>query len=270
MVVEINFKLIKPSKELRLACFGYENISSFRKTSDKYNFGGLYKLFSCISDDFVTVMDTNISYKTLIDKIIQNKKLNSKEKKVIIALERLIKIKPNNQIEEINNKEFKKYISNLKVVDNELDSIFTSTKVSLKVFAVSSKKEFGGSATDFTIYLSADNLRITKKRAKENKNFWVITHELIHAINSRNKIFKKINKRYPSSFEFNELFTQTVSSIITHKLKISKDRWRGYRYPAHAQNCAFEDKIRNLYDSWVSLPVKAKPKFIEYLDKNLK
>ncbi len=276
MVVEINLKLIKPSKELRLACFGYDNIGKTRKYAPPMGLDGYLKLFSCISKDWELVLGPDAHYRDLIDKIIL-KKLNSKDKQLLKSLEKVVTVKNYPKVEKLLEKELIKYKEkNLPKIIHEFEKIFTPTKVKLVIFSTSSRTDYGGSATDNCYYLSADDLDRVKKCAKENDNYHLITHELIHAINFSNPIYKKISGRINSYkkpnrfYDFSEIFTETITNIVCYNAGLEKTKWRSYRYPQNRKACLFEDELRKHYDSWESLKTKNKPKFIEYLDKQLK
>lgn len=276
MVVEINLKLIKPSKELRLACFGYDNICKTRKYAPNAGLDGYLKLFSCISKEWELVLGPDAHYRELIDRIIL-KKLNSKDKQLLKALEKVIKIKNNPEIDKILNKELIKYKEKtLPNVIPEFNKIYTPTKVNLVIFSVSSRTDYGGSATDQSYYLSADNINKVNKCSKNNDNDYLITHELIHAINSNNSLYKNIEKRINSNrrsnkySDFSEVFTETITNVVCYNTGLEKIKWRSYRYPQNRKACLFEDELRKYYESWNNLKTKNKPKFIEYLDKKLK
>jgi len=276
MVVEINFKLIKPSKELRLACFGYDNIGKTRKYASRAGLDGYLKLFSCINKDWELILSPDAHYRELVNKVILNK-LNSKDLQIIKALERIVTIKPLPKVEIVLNEELKKYKEKtLSKLLPEFEKIFTSTKVNFVVFSVSSRTDYGGSAVDDGFYLSSDDLAKVKRSSKNESNYYLITHELIHVINANNSIFKKIAKRIGSNkisnkfFDFNEIFTETITNVVCYKAGLDKNKWSSYRYPENRKACLFEDELRKHYEFWDNLEGKNKPKFIEYLDKNLK
>ncbi len=275
MVVEINLKLIKPSKELRLACFGYDNIGKTRKYGPRAGLDGYLKLFSCINKDWELILGPDAHYRELIDKVIL-KKLNSKDKQLLKSLKKIVKIKLYPKVERLLNKELIKYKEKIfpKII-SEFDKIYTPTKAKLVVFSVSSRTDYGGSATEHSYYLSADNLERVKKCSKDNDNYHLITHELIHAINSNNSIYKNIEKRISSDkrsnnhSDFSEVFTETITNIVCYNAGLEKAKWRSYRYPESKKACLFEDELRKHYETWEKQKTKNKPKFIEYLDKKI-
>lgn len=273
MVVEINLKFIKPSKELRLACFGYDNIGKTRKYSPQLGLDGYLKLFSCISKDWDLILGPDAHYRELVDKVI-TKKLNSKDKQLLKSLKKIVKVKNYPKVEKCLNEELIKYKEKtLPSIIPEFDKIYTPTKAKLFIFSVSSRAEYGGSATDHSYYLSADSLDRVKKCAKENDNYHLITHELIHVINSNNSIYKKIENKIKSYdrpnrfYDFSEIFTETITNVICYKSGLEKNKWRSYRYSENRKACILEDRLRKQYTTWEKLKAKNKPKFIEYLDK---
>ena len=276
MVVEINLKLIKPSKELRLACFGYDNITRARKYGPKSGVDGYLKLFSCINKDWELILGPDAHYRDLIDKVIL-KKLNSKDKQLLKSLSKVVKIKSYPEVEKILNAELIKYKKEvLKKIIPEFEEIYTPTKTELTIFSVSSRTDYGGSATEHSYYLSADDIDRVKKCSKENDNNHLITHELIHVINSSNSIYKKIdkrinaNKRSNNYYDFPEVFTETITNVVCYNAGLDKNKWRSYRFPGNKRACTFEDELRKHYDTWEKLKGKDKPKFIEHLDKQLR
>lgn len=276
MVVEINLKLIKPSKELRLACFGYDNIGKTRKYGPRAGLDGYLKLFSCINKDWELILGPDAHYRELIDRIIL-KKLNSKDKQLLKSLSKVVKIKNYQNVEKVLNEELIKYKDKiLKKVIPEFEKIYTSTKAELTIFSVSSRTDFGGSATEHSYYLSADDVERVKKCSKENDNYHLITHELIHVINYNNSIYKTLekrlnqDKRLNNHSDFNEIFTETITNVVCYNAGLDKNKWRSYRYPQSRKACLFEDELRKHYELWGKLKDKSKPKFIDYLDKNLK
>lgn len=275
MVVEINLKLIKPSKDLRLACFGYDNVCKTRKYASIAGLDGYLKLFSCISKEWELVLGPDTHYREMIDRIIL-KKQNSKDKQLLKSLEKVVKIKKYPEVEKILNKELVKYKEKtLPKVVPEFNKIYTPTKVNLVMFSVSSRTDYGGSATDQSYYLSADDLNKVNKCSKNNDNDYLITHELIHAINSNNSVYKNIEKRINSNrrsnkySDFSEVFTETITNVVCYNAGLEKIKWRSYRYPQNRKACLFEDELRKHYESWNNIKTKNKPKFIEYLDKKL-
>lgn len=275
MVVEINLKLIKPSKELRLACFGYDNIGKTRKHAPRVGLDGYLKLFSCISKDWELVLGPDAHYRELIDKVVTNK-LNSKDKQLLKSLEKIVKVKNYPLVEKILNKELIKYKEKtLSKIIQEFDKIYTSTKANLVIFSVSSRTDYGGSATDNSYYLSADDINRVNKCSKDNDNYYLITHELIHVINSNNSIYRDIEKRTSSDkrsnnySDFSEVFTETITNVVLYNSGLEKAKWRSYRYPQSKKACLFEDELRKHYETWEKLQGKTKPKFIEYLNKKI-
>jgi hypothetical protein len=276
MSVDIKLNLIKPSKDLRLACMGYNYISRAISYSRKYNLGDLLDLIFFVNKKYYPLISNQINYRNLIDSIIAKKKITKKQKDNLNLLKKLFPIVINKKSEdyfndiliEFKEKEFIK-------VSKYLEQIYTSTKSDITLFCVNnSRNGFGGSATNTSFHISiSDNLDY--KEYTYNRLFVLFFHEIIHVINLNNEIYTKIEKYVLDKYgkiksnSFSETFTSTIENIIAYKLGYNNKKYYRYRY-IDKEDCILEDNIRKLYDSWEKTKGNNKEKFIVYLEKNIK
>jgi hypothetical protein len=275
MSVDIKLNLIKPSKDLRLACNAYDVISCSCANAERLGFRTLIDLLRHTNKNLKIAIDYSRKYSSLIDKIVLKKKLDKEDIKVLKVLDKLFPININKDYEKIFNNYFLEYIDkiHLKVINIFFD-IFTDTKAQINVFSISNTRNgWGGSATVNSYFLSIHN-DVDILKIDKSKIFSIIIHEMIHTVNSNNDIFKRINiylkdNNLPiHSNSFSETFTKTIENICMYKLGYNKEKYPKYRF--NSSNERFlEDKIRKVYDSWEKVRGKNKDKFIVYLEKNI-
>lgn len=267
MKMDIDLKIIKPTNELRLACFGNDNILRTIKYGTTYGFDGLLTLLGQINNDWNQIINITFDYRDLIDKLVLNQKLTIEQKKTLVSLKKIIKTKSNKQIEtELYNLLLDYKTKVAKNIFIELSKLYTPTNANLSLFGVNTRIGFGGSATKYSFYISTNNLNSIPKH-KEHI-FALITHELIHTINSNNCVYKNIRPKLKNQFSnnyFSETFTDTITNIVMYKAGYSKEKYPNYRYPENKNSCELEDKLRLLYDSWNKSTKKEK--FIEFIYK---
>lgn len=276
MSVDIKLNLIKPSKDLRLACIGYNYISRAMSYTAKYDLTDLFDLIFLLNKEYSPLIKNKVNYKDLIDDILNNKKLNKNQKDNLLLLNKLFPV--------IINKKSEKYFNDILIEFKEkeyvklnkyLNKIYTSTKGKINLFCANNARNgYGGSATATSFHISiSDN--IDYKKYTKNRLFVLIFHEMIHVINSNNEIYNKIEKYILTKYgkiksnSFSETFTGTIENILAYKLGYNRERYSRYRYN-DTEDKILEDKIRKLYDSWEKIKGKNKDKFIVYLEKNIK
>lgn len=270
MSVDIKLKLIKPSKDLRLACTAYSVISASFSNAQRLGLLSLVDLLRYTNKDLKIAIDYSRKYYDLIDKIVLEKKLDKDDKKVLRVLDKLFTININKKDEEIFNNYLLKFNNDLNKTTKILSELFTDTKVNLNVFCLSNiRYNWGGSATKKSFFLTIhDDIDISKINKKNV--YCVIIHEMIHTINSNNDVYKRMildfkNKNKPiNQSSFNETFTKTIENVCMYKLGYNKNKFESYRFNSLKEK-VLEDKIRKIYLSWEK--TKKKDKFIQYFEK---
>jgi len=276
MSVDIKLNLIKPSKDLRLACKAYCNIDKVYTFANKNQLKEMVDLIFLINKDYSIISTNRLNYKNLIDNIVNKKKLSNIEKKHLIVLKKLFPIVINKKSEDFLNT----FITNfkekeLKIIKPYLDVIYNSTKVSSTFFVANNTRPgFGGSATNLSFHISIGD-DVDYRKFTKNRIYILLIHELIHVINSNNEIYNRIEKYILDKYggikkqSFSETFTSTIENILAYKLGYNKEKYARYRYN-DKEDIILEDKIRKVYNSWEKLKGKNKDKFIVYLEKNIK
>jgi len=143
MSVDIKLNLIKPSKDLRLACMGYEIISCSFANAARLGIKTILELLRYSNKDLKIAIDNSRNYRNLIDKIILKKKLSKEELNLLKTLNKMFTININKDNEKIINNYLLEYIENThpKVLEI-IYEIFTDTKAKVNIFSLSNTHYF--------------------------------------------------------------------------------------------------------------------------------
>jgi hypothetical protein len=264
MVIKINLKEIKPTKDL-LVCSYICTVISRAKAYLNQNQTDVLVMFSLLNKDWNRVLDNTQLAKKIIQKIIEQKRLTLEEKEYLVFAKKAIYLS-SKKVDGIYLKKLEEYKQIIPKLEKVLSKTFTNTKADIYTFFMYQPvvKSLKGTSLKNLIVFSVEN-----NHTLENLDLrHILTHEIIHSVCSNNDNYQKLYKKHKQSRIFNETFTETITNVCLYKLKVTKKKYATYRFEGRIYDekaCKLEDKIRKKYDAWEKS--KSKECFVEYLNK---